>query len=211
MLTRPGYLILDNISQWVQSSTFVRKIGSTTYAFVVGGHDNSLESTFQGLKHGVQLLGCPLLLSVVDLEMKADYSRRVLDKCHRHMNEFEPSTGYHIDDNKNIEGKLIEPKDFEKQIRRLTAVTGRVAWCKWTGDVHTDLLLFLENELSFLSVYWACPKVDISIMVHRVHYLQNFVKQNKWRAIYMEERRNGYIQTVCPPTPAPREFRETWD
>ena len=155
------------------------------------------------LKHSLQLLGCPLLLPVVELEVKADYTQKLLDKCHCHMNDFEPDIGFslhfHVDDDQTLEHRPIERDVFEKHIRRLTTVSGRVGWCKWAGDVHSDLLLFLESELSGPSPRWACSEADVSTLLHKVHYLQNFVRQNKLRAMYIEERRNGYIQTVCSP------------
>jgi hypothetical protein len=175
---------------------FIRKINRITYAFLVGGDETAFELIFQLLKHCVYLVECPLLLPVLKMEIKADYARSILDKCHGHLNDFEPTTGYHIDDEKNTKANLMEPEVFDKQIRRLTASTGRLAWSKWTAEVHEDILDFLENELSGLCSGLACSKTDCTVLLRKVRYLKSFVKQNKSRAIYLEARRSGYIQTV---------------
>lgn len=195
-LTCLAYLIQDNISKFSQCSMFVRKMNRITYALIIGGDDTSFERTFKLLKHCVHLLECPLLLPVVEMEVKADYARKVLDKCHRHLNDFEPMIGFHIDDEKNTKWNLMDPEIFDKQIRRLTATTGRLAWCEWTAEVHDDLLDFLKTELANLAVETPRSKAYYDILLRKIRYLKSFIQQNKSRAVYLEARRNGYIQTV---------------
>lgn len=87
----------------------------------------------------------------------------------------------------------MEPEVFDKQIRRLTATTGRVAWCKWSADVHDDLLDFMNTELSKET---HLSKRSSTILLRKLAYLKTFIKQNRSRALYLEARRSGYIQTV---------------
>jgi hypothetical protein len=154
-----------------------------------------LETVFGCLEHVLGFIGCLFLIPLLIAETKGDYSRLVLDKCHRHINEFEPTAGYHIDDDKNTH-HMMEPTVFDKNIRRLTSTTGPLACCKRTAGGYHDILEFIETAVKNDMQAIAGPPPEMHVILSKIGDLKQFMKENKSRASYLQERRKAYIQTV---------------
>ena len=195
MLMTKGYISLDCRSHYTQCSLAIRKIGFVTHVLLIGLDETLLETVFGCLEHVLGFIGCLFLVPLLIAEAKADYCRMNLDKCHRHINEFEPTAGYHIDDDKNTH-HVMEPTVFDRNIRRLTSTTGRLAWCKRMADGYHDILEFIETAVKDDMQEIANPPPEMYVVLSKISDLKQFMKENKSRACYLQERREGYIQTV---------------
>ena len=196
MLMIRGYIIQDNRSDWTQCTLAVRRMGSITYVLFFGLDETMLETVFGCLEHVLDLIGCPFLVPLLVAETKGDFSRRNLEKCHRQINEFDPTAGYYIDDNNNEHHGATVPVGFDENIRRLTWTTGVIAWCKLMANIYQDILEFIEAAVKSDMQVIADPPPEVRVILSKINNLKQYMKEIESRCCYLQERREGYIQTV---------------
>src|SRR5262249_53283996 len=152
-----------------------------------------LETVFECLKCGLNLIGWPFLLPLTIADTKAVYTQQILQKCQTNINQF-ASTGTYVDDPSAGRGG-IEPAAFDENISLLTWTAGLLAWCEWTANVYHDILEFIEAAAkSDVQVVYSSPEGRVILL--KLSSLKQFMNGNKWRTSYLQERRNGYILTV---------------
>jgi hypothetical protein len=149
---------------------------------------------FECLKCGLDLIGWPFLLPLVIAETKADDIRQVLQRCQTYINEFEPSTGAYVDE-PCVNRREMEPTSFDKHIGVFTWTAGALACCQWTTQVYQDILEFIEAAAKSDVRVVDSPREDRDIQP-KLSTLKKFMKENKWRISYLQERRESYIPTV---------------
>lgn len=171
-------------------------MGSVTYVLFFGLDETMLETVFGCLEHVLDLIGCPFLVPLLVTETKGDFSRRNLEKCHRQINEFDPTVGYYIDDDNNEHHGATVPVGFDENIRRLTWTTGMIAWCKLMANTYQDILEFIEAAVKSDVQVIADPSPEVRVILSKINNLKQYMKEIESRSCYLQERREGYIQTV---------------
>ena len=156
-----------------------------------------LEMVFGCLEHALDLIECPFLIPLLIAETKEDFSRRNLDMCHWHINKFDSTVGYDIgDDTTSPRPPAIASVPFDEHIGSLTWTTSMIAWCKLMANAYQDILEFIEAAVKSHVQMLADPPPEVHVILSKINNLKQCMKDNESRASYLQERREGYIQTV---------------
>lgn len=170
-------------------------MGSITYVLLIGLNEDMLETVFEHLKLSLAMIGWLFLLPLIITEAKADFTRRVLEEGYRYINRFEPTGEYFMNDFKNINGQALEPAVLGENLRTLTSTSGLLAWCKWSADVYEYILEYIEAAAeSDVQTMDSLP--EGRVIRKKITSLKQLIRGNKLRASYLQQRREGYIQTV---------------
>lgn len=165
------------------------------YVLLYGLQKHGCDEMYGILQTCLEFISSPFLLPLLLIEMKGDHTQRILEKSHRHILGFERELGYHIDDDK-IATPENDP-DLNKLTIRLTASSGRLAWCKLTSEGHQRVLKRLEEEIASDREMKNAPALGQALTISRkMQYLKEFVQGNLSRTLYLHQRNQAYMSTV---------------